>query len=785
MNISLPNDLSERVRRVSERQVTGEFVLLWLHNALRLENNPSVNVAIEAANQLGLPLLVYQGVSERYPFASDRHHAFILQGARDLQRQCNDAGLPYVLHVERRSDKRPHLRELTRRAALLVTDDMPTAPAAAWIARLAQLETTVWAVDSACVVPMPLGSSAPTRAFEFRKKTTKQRNERLQSQWTPPQLERSLNIRDVVDFEPVSIDDVDLAALIAECDIDHAVGPVPHTIGGRDAGLARWQAFREQRLIDYARDRNDALLDSVSRMSAYLHYGMVSPFDLVVDCLDAGEGGEKYLDELLIWRELAYHFCHHQQHHETIAALPDWAIATLGEHESDVRDRSYSWESLARAATADDFWNAAQRSLLVHGELHNNVRMTWGKAIVGWSPDAAAALKTLIDLNHRYALDGRDPASYGGLLWCLGQFDRPFKPPEPIFGTVRSRSTAIHAQRLNTQQYSSQTARPLVQPTPRVAVIGGGMTGLIAARTLVEHGLDVTVFDRGRRLGGRVHTRQNAYGPFDFGAPSFEVSSSHAQKYVDAWHAQRLVEKWTFRALAVSSSERIETRDHWVAVPTMAALVDHLADGIPIRTEADVASAALCDAGVDVRTDNGEQRFDFAIIAMPPEQAGRVAPIPSSFAPSRPAHVAMVAIDRGRFERPAEWIDFKNDPIIASARCESAKPGRTDNGFDCWTVESTPEWSAGQLETGRDDVANILSAQFCKLVQLDPIAIANASSHRWTFARTAANQPDCHSRPELHLQGNCLCFACAPDGVEQAIMTGINAAGTVLRRVFL
>lgn len=43
--------------------------------------------------------------------------------------------------------------------------------------------------------------------------------------------------------------------------------------------------------------------------------------------------------------------------------------------------------------------------------------------------------------------------SYGGLLWCLGQFDRPFLPEKPIFGLVRDRPSAVHAKRLDVEKY--------------------------------------------------------------------------------------------------------------------------------------------------------------------------------------------------------------------------------------------------------------------------------------------------------------------------------------------
>ncbi|MDA8563543.1 hypothetical protein N9L06_03720, partial [Mariniblastus sp.] len=221
-----------------------------------------------------------------------------------------------------------------------------------------------------------------------------------------------------------------------------------------------------------------------SRMSAYLHYGMVSPMRVAREASAiVGKSAEKYLDELLIWRELAYHFCFHKNDHDQWSAIPQWAQDTLRKHQTDLRPNIYPWEQLARGETDSDLWNAAQRSLLMQGELHNNVRMTWGKAILNWTADPEAALKMMIDLNHRYALDGRDPASYGGLLWCLGQFDRPFKPEKPILGTVRPRPIHHHASRLDPQQYAAKVTTPRFSPIPKVAIIGAGMSGTIAART--------------------------------------------------------------------------------------------------------------------------------------------------------------------------------------------------------------------------------------------------------------------------------------------------------------
>lgn len=55
-----------------------------MRTAVRGHENPALDVAITRANDRGVPVLVYHGVSERHPYPSDRHHAFILEGARDV-----------------------------------------------------------------------------------------------------------------------------------------------------------------------------------------------------------------------------------------------------------------------------------------------------------------------------------------------------------------------------------------------------------------------------------------------------------------------------------------------------------------------------------------------------------------------------------------------------------------------------------------------------------------------------------------------------------------------------
>ncbi|MFN5707408.1 MAG: deoxyribodipyrimidine photo-lyase, partial [Planctomycetota bacterium] len=114
----LPKHLQERTRLPSRKsgsaQPTGAFVLYWMRTALRVAENPALDVARLWADQLSLPLLVYHGLDERYEFASDRHHRFILEGARDVQAELEAAGISYAFHLARPGKREPHLVQLAR-----------------------------------------------------------------------------------------------------------------------------------------------------------------------------------------------------------------------------------------------------------------------------------------------------------------------------------------------------------------------------------------------------------------------------------------------------------------------------------------------------------------------------------------------------------------------------------------------------------------------------------------------------------------------------------------------
>ncbi len=790
----LPERLTERLRIEGDRPAnpSGEFILYWMHHALRGHENPALDIALLTAENLKLPVFVYQQLPELEPYASDRHHAFILQGARDMQRELSARGIGYALHLERAGQRGLHLKDISTRAAIVITEDLPTRPMNQLISRLTESVTTpIVLVDTACVVPIPLVGRAYDRAFAFRDATEKLRQARVRLPWVE-QPDPAVNfIPENLPFEPVNLESTDLAGLIRACDIDHGIGPVPDTCGGSTAGYQRWEAFKTTRLAKYARDRNDALLDGASRMSAYLHYGMVSPLRIAREAAAIpGAGADKYLDELLIWRELAYAFCRYQPNHETMTAIPQWAVETLTQHERDERPILHDWETLSRGQTADALWNAAQRSLLLRGELHNNVRMTWGKALLHWTASAAEALRLMIDLNHRYALDGRDPASYGGILWCLGQFDRPFFPPKPIFGTVRTRPAEEHAARLDSRKYSAKVTRPWKAPVPRVAVVGAGLSGLMCARTLADQGLDVTVFEKSRGPGGRMATRRVEPNlQFDHGAQYFTARDRNFVRHVQAWIQQGFVEEWVGRFVEIEGTNvrpRTDPPKRYVGMPNMRAVAGHLADDLSIRPETKIVRIEHNEASWEL-TDDAHAKygsFDYLVVSVPaPQAAGLLSDHPlaseARAVPMSPCWAVMAA-----FESPVQspWdAALVTGSSLAWVARNSSKPGR-DSEDDSWVLHGSTDWSTAHRESTSEVAAELLLKEFANLTSAKLPSIVHLDAHRWLYSATPL-MLDRHALFDADA-GLAVCGDWLAGGrVQGAFKSGVAAAGCILRKI--
>ena len=165
------------------------------------------------------------------------------------------------------------------------------------------------------------------------------------------------------------------------------------------------------------------------------------------------DNAEAFLDQLITWRELGFNMAWQNRSYTHYKSLPSWVLKTLDDHRHDPREPCYSLDEFESATTHAPLWNAAQNQLKQDGTIHNYLRMLWGKKILQWSKTPEDALSTMIQLNNKYALDGRDPNSYAGIFWILGRYDRAWGPERNIFGKVRYMTSENTARKFRTHNY--------------------------------------------------------------------------------------------------------------------------------------------------------------------------------------------------------------------------------------------------------------------------------------------------------------------------------------------
>ena len=474
-----------RVVRDLPEDPAREYVLYWMTATRRLDWNFALDRAAARARDLGKPLVILEALRAGYRWASDRHHAFVLAGMEEHRDRLRAGPVAYHAYVEARPGAGQGLLEaLAERACVVITDDapvffLPRMIAAAGVRIGSRLE----AVDSCGLLPLSAVRKPFSSAYHFRRFLQKELAAHLGDLPDPaplsrPQLAPAALPRHVVERWPAASSEL-LArerGALGRIPIDHQVAPSPME-GGTSAGRARLDRFLADGLSRYGDARNDPDADPASGLSPWLHFGHLStheifhrvagreqwsPARLGADASGKRHGwwgmsrsAEDFLDQLVTWRELGYGFCHVVPDYDRYESLPAWARETLEVHASDPRPWTYRLEEFTAAATHDEIWNAAQRQLVGEGVVQNYLRMLWGKKILEWSATPREALATMVELNNRYALDGRDPNSYSGIMWILGRFDRGW-PERPVFGKVRSMSSEATRRKVSLDGYLSR-----------------------------------------------------------------------------------------------------------------------------------------------------------------------------------------------------------------------------------------------------------------------------------------------------------------------------------------
>jgi len=437
------------VRRGFAPNVEGRAVVYWLQRSQRGIDNPALDLAINVANELARPVVVFFGLHPRYPGANLRHYAFLIQGLEPLKRDVENRGAHFVFRAY------PH-HSLVRfcdevKPCVVIGDENPLRAPESWRQNAAlKLNAPLWTVDADVVVPTKLYAKEEYAARTLRPKIHRVIDVFLQPSSNPIATNR-LPQRQV----PVS-QSIDIASLLETLPLDRSVSPVARIRGGAGPASECLRRFVNERLANYDQKRNLPHVDGTSELSPYLHFGQISPITiaLAVRKSSAPETAKAaFLEELIVRRELAINYVTRNPNYDLLAGSPSWARAALARHAEDARPHIYTATQLESADTHDELWNAAQTEMTITGRMHGYMRMYWAKKILEWTETPEEAFEIAVTLNDKYFLDGRDPNGYAGIAWAIGgKHDRPWARRE-VFGTIRYMSAAGMARKFDVKAY--------------------------------------------------------------------------------------------------------------------------------------------------------------------------------------------------------------------------------------------------------------------------------------------------------------------------------------------
>ena len=293
------------------------------------------------------------------------------------------------------------------------------------------------------------------------------------------------------------------------------------------------------------------------------------------------------------------------------------------------------------------------------------------------------------------------------------------------------------------------------------AVIGAGMAGITAARTLVQAGHRVSVFEKSRGAGGRMATRETPYGGFDHGAQYFTVRDPRfMQALNEVPGTQALCKPWSANSVQVRDPlgrvievPRRAREPHFVGAPAMNALVRHWAAplGEHLVYQTSVKSLRRHGAQWQLLSDKDKLlgTFDNVVLAIPNVQAayllrqsGAPAAQCSALAATEAVHVApcwtlMLAyplVQPGLAQMGPQWnVAQSTHHRIAWVARESSKPGRSP--IERWTVQASAAWSQEHVQ---DDEARVEAKLLKAFAELTGIRAKPGFSqlHLWRYAKT-------------------------------------------------
>lgn len=319
-----------------------------------------------------------------------------------------------------------------------------------------------------------------------------------------------------------------------------------------------------------------------------------------------------------------------------------------------------------------------------------------------------------------------------------------------------------------------------------IAIIGAGLSGLLAARKLQAQGHQVVIFEKSRGRGGRLCSKRLTWQTqalsIDIGAQYFTARDQRFKQEVSEWVSAGAAKVWdfsphTFKQGQLSLSADDETR--YVGTPAMNSIAHYLAVDADIRLQCRITRIEKSSKGWLLFDDRAicYQPFDWLFISAPAQQTFDLVNGHSKLADVIPTGSLKPCWALG--VQTAETTDsnvqgiFSDDQVRWATKL-SSRPDRNSSA-EQWMLHFNPQWSA---EQGKDieEKLPLIGRQWLEKVFSKKLTVTDATSHYWAFASIAQDyqKPDCpwiDAEQQLSLMGDWT----HSGRIEGACLSALNA----------
>lgn len=320
--------------------------------------------------------------------------------------------------------------------------------------------------------------------------------------------------------------------------------------------------------------------------------------------------------------------------------------------------------------------------------------------------------------------------------------------------------------------------------TNRVLVVGAGISGLLAARSLVDRGHTVLVLDKARGVGGRMSTRRIGTARVDHGAQFFTANDPAFSALVDRWLDGGPARLWSRGFANRQGVDHGQGRPAYRGLDGMSAIPRHLAAGLEVRTGCRLTSVSRTPDGFLAEAESGEAFTGGAALL--------TAPVPQSLAlieaggielPGRVGDLlrgieyapcfAVLAVLRGKSAIPAPGgLKLKDGPIewMADNSQKGISPDRVSI-----TIHATADFTRARLDADPEEVGKELLAAAAPWLGS---TVEEVQVHRWLYSRPTTTTAERFLAVDPEQSGRPLVFAGDAFGgpaVEGAALSGLAA----------